>query len=214
MKMSEILQRQIQDIDTDTEEWEGWIDPEEKQAYEALRQLRIKAVEGFLPAKLTEVLLAVSPKTRELTEWGLDDTYSRVLVSEIPRIVERALKLAPVWTTREPSKPAEIYLREGTRAFLLGLFQATVALCRSAFEQGLKDRLRSQLAVLAEADELSVLLKTAEMLWPRILEPDLIQLGHEVRNAGNNVLHGTPCNEQAAFDCLIKVRKILGGLYD
>ncbi len=211
MRLSEILQQEIQDLDEDYEKSEGPIDPEDQRAHEKIRQLEINAVEGFLPAELTEVLVKY-PKT--VSEWSLDDSYSRVLVREIPRVVERALKLAPVWTTREPSKPAQIYLREGTRAFLLGLFQATVALCRSALEQALKDRLRSQLPVLAEADELFVLLKTAELLRPSILGPDLIQIGQEVRNAGNRILHGTLCSEQAAFDCLVKVRKILCALYE
>jgi len=213
MKTSEILQRQIQDIDADYEEMEGPIDPEEKRIHQLLQQLTIDAVESSLPAQLAYAL-AGSLKTVLLDEWHLDDIYSRVLVREMPKVVERARKLAPVWIMRAPSKPADVYLREATRAFLFGLLQATVALCRSALEQSLKDRLRSQLSVLAEADELFVLLRIAEKLRPRILEPSLIQLGHDIRNTGNSVLHGTPCTEQGAFDSLIKTRKILSALHE
>ncbi len=64
----------------------------------------------------------------------------------------------------------------------------------------------------AQADELFGLVRAAAM--SKLLEPTLQPFADEIRRSANDVLHGTPCGEQDAFDLLIKTRKVLGSLYD
>src|SRR5260370_39520656 len=126
-------------------------------------------------------------------------------------MVKRALKPETLFIKKPIEGPVEIYIREATRAYLFGLFQASVALTRSALEQSLKENLRAEAPMLAQTDKLLSLWKGAEL--SKSLDDSLLQFAHEVRKIANTVLHGTPCGEQAACDMLIKTRKVSDALY-
>ena len=66
----------------------------------------------------------------------LDDHLCTLLVSEIPRMVKRCVRLGKI-TATTPVRPVNVYLREAARAHLVGLNQAQVALARAAVEQAL-----------------------------------------------------------------------------
>ena len=210
MNTSEYLRKTLKDCDDDFEEEQPPATPEEKKWLITLRKLEIDSIESVLPHDFANLIHHVH-SGRDMLEYGLDDYYSRHFLDEVPKIVKRALKLEPLFIKKPIEGPVEIYIREATRAYLFGLFQASVALTRSALEQSLKENLRTEAPMLAQTDELLSLLKRAEL--SKSLDGSLLQFAHEVRKSANAILHGTPCGDQAAFDMLIKARKVIDALY-
>lgn len=207
MTTSEYLRHYLEDWDQEYEP-----DPEDPKGewMEVIRRIEADSIESLLPEALGEIVKRLRAR-RDYLVWGLDDRYTRTLINEVPRIVQRALKLEPLFIEERFEGPPEIYLRESTRAYLLGLFQGSVALSRSAVESALGEILRRKAPILVQDDQLFSLIKAAEL--SKLLEPDLLQFAHEVRRMANDVLHGTPCQDQDAFDALAKTRKILSTLY-
>jgi hypothetical protein len=209
MNTSQYLLEFLQSCDEDDES-EKPTSAEEKKLTNLLDTLRIASVESVLPEQLSEVVKHLhSPK--DILEYALDDHYSRYFLREVPKVVKRALKLEPVFIKRPIAERVEIYVREATRAYLFGLFQASIALARSALEESLKGHLRADAPVLAQSDELVALLRVAER--SKLLNSSLIQSAHDVRKTANAVLHGTRCGDLDAFGVLIKTRKVLDALH-
>jgi hypothetical protein len=82
---------------------------------------------------------------RGILERYLDDCLSRRLVAEIPRMVARAIQLEPISIEPNPQADQNAYLREATRCYLYGLFNASVALSRSALERALSSTISTLL---------------------------------------------------------------------
>ena|SRR2546425_2296510 len=162
MNTSGHLLEYLRDLDKDFEESEGPTSPEDKQVERAIRQIKIDSIESLMPEEL-ETIIGILRHRRDMLEWSLDDHYSRSLLKEVPEIVRRALKLEPLYVKRQIKGPAETYVREATRAYLFGFFQASVALSRSALEQSLRESLRSGASLLAQTDELLSLIRAAEL---------------------------------------------------
>jgi hypothetical protein len=181
-----------------------------KQFHKLMRQLEVDSVAYLMPKELKEVVTRLRSR-KDVLEYGLDDYYTRALLKQVPKIVHRALKIEPVFTQDPPRGPAQTYLSEATRTYLLGFFQASVALSRSALEEGLRDSLHAHLSNAFQTDELSEMIRLAGFTVLR--NPDLLQFAHDIRKKGNEVLHGSPCGEQEAFDLLIKSRSVLDALY-
>ena len=143
-------------------------------------------------------------------EWNLDDFFCRVLVKQIPTRVSRALRLDPLVISEYPEGPVNTYLCEATRANLLGLFIASVALSRSALEQALEEKV-PKLIQPEKEEKLKMLIKAAEL--SKLLQGDLLYLADQARKAANKVVHGKACDESGAFDILIKTREVVRSLY-
>src|SRR5260370_14191317 len=210
MNTSEYLRKTLKDFDDDFEKEQASETPEEKKWFSTLRKLEIDSVESMLPHDLAKLIHHVHSR-RDTLEYGLDEYYSRYFLDQVPKIVKRALKLEPLFIKKPIEGPVEIYIREATRAYLFGLFQASVALTRSALEQSLKENLRAEAPMLAQTHDLLSLLKGPDL--SKSLDHSPLQFAHEVRKSANTVLHGTPCGDQAAFDMLIKTRKVIDALY-
>jgi hypothetical protein len=183
---------------------------EDKELANLLDTLRIDSVESVLPEKLSMLVRHLHSR-KDVLEYSLDDHYSRYFLREVPKIVKRAVKLEPLFIRKPIAERVEIYVREATRAYLFGLFQASIALARSAIEESLKGHLRAGAPMLAQSDELLALLRAAAL--SKLLDSSLLQSAHDVRKAANAVLHGTRCGDQDAFDVLIKTRKVLDALH-
>ncbi len=183
---------------------------EDKELDNLLDTLRIDSVESVLPEKLSMFVRQLHSRKNAL-EYSLDDHYSRYFLREVPKIVKRALKLEPLFIRKPIAERVEIYVREATRAYLFGLFQASIALARSALEESLKGHLRADAPMLAQSDELLVLLRAAAL--SKLLNGALLQSAHDVRKAANAVLHGSRCGDMDAFEVLIKTRKVLDALH-
>lgn len=209
MNTSQYLRDYLKEFDDEPDHDEP-MSEEEKEWHELYRRLEIESVESLLPHELTELIHDMHSR-RDMLEFGLDDFNMRYFLDDVPKIVKRALKLEPLFIKKPMDGPVEIYVREASRAYLFGLFQGSVALTRSAIEQALREHLRTKAPHLAQTNEFLSLLRGAEL--SKSPDGPLLQFAHEVRKRANEVLHGTPCGDQEAFDLLIKTRKVVDALY-
>jgi hypothetical protein len=213
LSTSEYLRTQLRDLDKWTDaEADDETPPADAQLYELIRRIEVDSVESLLPIEAARIIQHPHHR-KDLLADSLDDHYTRKFLEEIPGIVRRALKLQPLFVQDMISSPTGIYLREATRSYLFGLFQAAAALSRSALEHSLRESLRNSSSLLGETDELLGLIRAAERVKPRVLAGDALQFAHEVRKTATVVLHGKPCTEQDSFDLLVKTRAILNSVY-
>ena len=149
---------------------------------------------------------------RGILEDYLDDCLSRQLVSEIPRMVARAIQLEPMSIGPSPHADQNAYLREATRCYLHGLFNASVALSRSALEQALSSKIPTLFQTAAGGDTLNTLINTARS---SILKqaPEVCNTADQVRKVTNGIVHGKTCKERGAFRVLKDTRDIIVYLY-
>lgn len=142
----------------------------------------------------------------------LDDCLSRLLVSEIPRMVARAMQLEPMSIVKSPQADQNAYLREATRCYLYGLFNTPVALSRSALEQALSSKIPTLLQGAAGGDTLRTLINTARS---SILKqaPEICKAADQVRKVANRIVHVETCKERGAFRVLKDTRDIIVYLY-
>jgi len=148
---------------------------------------------------------------RAYAERVLDDSLCYMLIERVPEMVSRALRLEPLVVSGDLSPLVDVHLREGTRAYLFGLFNASVALCRSALEQALEDKVPKGLQTPSREDHLQNLIKRAEL--SKVLQHDFGRMADEVRRSANKVVHGQMCDESEGSDILVKTRKVLRALY-
>jgi hypothetical protein len=137
----------------------------------------------------------------------LDDFLCRKLVSEIPKIVERVLKLEPIVTVEDPSDSVHVYFRQAMRCYALGIPLAAVALARACLEQALRERVPLASGLLKLDD-----LITAAGRFKK-LDPAQLQLASDVRRVGNEVMHRGECNDEKAFTTILRVRALVEALY-
>ena len=153
-----------------------------------------------------------SAKTyRDVLEHFLDDCLSRLLVAEIPRMVSRALQLEPVLIEQSPHADENPYLREATRCYLYGLFNASVALSRSALEQAFSSKIPKLLQAAGE-DTLLTRINTARSSILK-QEPQICDRAHEVRKKANDIVHGKTCKGPEALRVLKDTRDTIVCLY-
>jgi hypothetical protein len=120
--------------------------------------------------------------------------YAMQLLEVLPAMPRRSFELATLPLLGHASEELVDLLHEATRAHLLGLHTACVAVCRAALERA-----------LAECVPASFVAKQRE-LWPRcgrlenlinaaaaakLLDQGLIDFAHGLRGRANDVLHGT-----------------------
>lgn len=150
----------------------------------------------------------VTADVQRLIEIGLDDYFSRALVSRVPEIVNRLMTFERLRVRELPSDPVRLYLREAIRCYVLGLVQACIALTRAALEQALRERIPYANRNLWSLDEL---IEAARRF--KRLSPEHLQLATDVRHIGNQVLHRSPCADAEACEGLVKTRLVIETLY-
>ncbi|MCH8268654.1 MAG: hypothetical protein IH846_14145 [Acidobacteria bacterium] len=188
------------------------VEREKKELPEILQERKLKheelmkSVEGLCSGTPLSVLgwpsaeVEIFRRTdigRDILESLLDDCFCFTLVNQIPTMVSRALRMDPLVISEYPEGPVNIYLREATRAYLLGLFIASVALSRSALEQALEEKVSKGLQTDSKEERLKKLIKAAELL--KLLRGENLYLADQVRKQANKVVHGRPCKEGEAF---------------
>jgi HEPN domain-containing protein len=187
------------------------MEPDEKEkAQEVLEFVeRITAylvghLEGFSDATAARIESlfrdAGAPLDKEIEHY-----YVRDMLTRVPKIVARTMKLSHIIPNKGVSGPTEIYLKEATRAYLFGFWDASVALSRTAVEQGLRqaveERLRQNLEKLRDLVDTS--------LYCGLLDRPRKDLADKVVNSGNRVLHSKPADETEAWDVLCTTRGVL-----
>ena len=145
----------------------------------------------------------------EVIEDFLDDYYTRELVNAVPGYVLRTLKFSRMESARTPSPVTNTYLREATRAYIVGFPQACVALCRAALEQGLKENLGRQL--LGHYIEFDELLKEARKF--NLLDKITEKAARDIAKKANDVLHEKPVDLDKALTVLEGLRALLPQIY-
>ena len=153
-----------------------------------------------------EILAKFVPEV--VQEW-LDEYFTREMIRKIPKMVERAMKLSNLGVEKAPPEQLNVYLQEATKCFVLGLPQASIALCRAALEQGIRESVRE--AGVSPVGELSELIEIAAR--SKVLKGASLQLANEVRLAGNRALHYGSITDKNASDVLLKVRVVLIDLF-
>ncbi len=164
---------------------------EKKQLKEILQKHQLedeelmKSVEGLCSGTPLSVLgwpsaavefLRPTGLAREILESSLDHCFCRTLVKQIPTMVSRALRLEPLVISEYTKGSVNVYLREATRTYLLGLFIASVALSRSTLEQALEEKVSKVLQTDSKEGNLKKLVDTAGL--EKLLHGDLLCLAH------------------------------------
>ncbi len=179
-----------------------------RRLVEAIVEVVVRSREMIADKKLeaVEVLVAASP---DLIAHFLDDYFTREVINAVPGYVERMLQLSALRAERLPSSVTNGYLKEAVRTYVLGLPQASVALCRAALEQALKESLGLQLSGMFISFQ--ELLKEARK-W-NILDDVTEDMARDLANAGDEVMHERPTDLPKAKDILTKARGLLQHIY-
>ena len=170
----------------------------------------------------------VEKATVTRTPWAELSTefhYALELVDMLKRLRETTFDFSPPGILGRAPDEVIFYLRQATRCFLYGLFEASVALARACVEEALKARLESCGAGIAalmketkktakgeSRGELERLISVAATI--EILDGPSKFAAHRIRQHGNKVLHGRPLLEEAsARQNLDDLRVVLDRLF-
>jgi hypothetical protein len=141
----------------------------------------------------------------------LDDRFTRDLVRGVPEYVDRLMKLSRLEGSTPASKVTNVYMREAVRTYVAGLPLASVALCRAALEQALKEGIGYQSTGTFVA--MNDLLDEAESA--NVIRDKTIRcMAREVADRADEVLHEQPTTLSVAFDTLVKLRGVLQHVYE
>lgn len=153
-----------------------------------------------------EKLVADMPK---VIKTFLDDRYTRDVIRAVPGYVSRTMELSRLEGSRLPSKITNGYLREAVRTYIYGLPQASVALCRAAMEQALKENLGYQ--GTGTFVEMNSLLDESE--GAGIIDGTIRRMARKIAGAADDVLHERPTDLKQASEVLVMLRGVLQHLY-
>jgi len=187
---------------------------EKTEATEALKF--VARMTGYLLGRLAGFSDSTAAKIEALFRdvgHGLDDDfelfYVRDMLDRIPRMVARTFKLSQIMPSKNVSKSTDLYLKEATRSYIFGFWDASVALSRAALEDALRIATRER--SIAVSQDLRHLVKHAGVHG--LLDRPTTDFANDVRSAANRVLHGRPAKEEEAWDVLCKARGVLEHLY-
>ena len=210
MSFSQDIQSHIKNLDDPSD-----LSPLEQQ--EIVKAQKIAEVIATKVIRSRETISEVQSKGIEnmvrsdpgLIAGCLDEFFTREVIKAVPAYVERTLQWSQMEAALTPSTATNTYFREATRTYILGLPQASIALCRAALEQGLKERLGWQQS--GEFVKFQDLLKEARR-W-HLLDGVTERTARYVANAADNVLHEKPTDISKARDVLDQLRGVLQHIY-
>jgi len=205
------LREKLRELEPDADEE---MEPSEKE--EARQTLEfVERITAYLVGHLAGFSDATATKIESLfkdagaaVDEEIEHYYVRDMLARVPKMVNRTMKLSHIVPQEALLGPAEVYLKEATRSYLFGFWDASVALSRAAVEQGLrqaaKDRFNQNLDTLRELIEAGLRLG--------LLDGPHAYLAGSVARAGNQVLHKQPADETEAWDVPWAARGVLGHL--
>ncbi|PYV29509.1 MAG: hypothetical protein DMG09_29835 [Acidobacteria bacterium] len=210
-KLSEFLAETLRDMDEgypdDIPQGERQEAVETRDFVEAYTRDFIRSLEGFSHKDARKI--PGNPSENWLLEYFLDEYYVRDMVKRIPKMVKRAAKLSQIFPRIIPSHAADLYLREATRSYIYGFWQASVAFSRAALEQGLRERVKQKLG--DTPGKLSLLIQSAATCG--LLDAAHRHLAGRVKLSGDRVLHGDPATDREAWETLCAARGVLVHLF-
>jgi len=187
----------------------------EREETEQIRKVVRATVDDIIASRemLTEGKFAPFEKvlaaTPDLIDELLDERFTRDVISAVPGYVRRTMQLSRLEGSRTPSKMTNRYLQEAARTYIFGMPQASVALCRAAIEQALKEKLKIQGA--PSFIPMKNLLKKA--VDDGVIDGVIRQSIETIAKEGNTVLHEKPADLAKAYDLLVMLRGVLQHLY-
>lgn len=144
--------------------------------------------------------------------------YAMQLLDLLPEIRRRSFELATLPLVGHASEELVDLLHEATRAHLLGLHSACVALCRAALERALVERVPSVVVMKQKTSwgrrgHLENLINAAKAAG--LLDQSLTDFAHGLRTRSNDVLHGIRGKAlvQDSFVIISDVRLIVERLF-
>ena len=179
-------------------------------------ELYAKSLEGITTreARKADEVFESMP---DVYEWLVDWWYSKEVLERLCGIAQRFRHVRPILVVinRTPSQEVVFFLREATRCYLYGFFQASVAMTRSALENGLDQSLKGKFG--HEADKALRDLKLHKKINAasnyKLLTGPARVCANRVRIDGNQAVHDQPKSESVALERLHDVRKVLNELF-
>jgi hypothetical protein len=147
---------------------------------------------------------------RSVVDKFLDRHYTLRQLAQVPSLVDRTIRLSHLRAKDTPSAQTNRYLGEASRAFIMGLPLASVAMSRSALEQAIKERMGEQ----AKRKH-----SWFEALVDDAVAREIISQTSGVAAKGlaqrcNRAIHHRPVrDEEEAFEILTAVRSILEEIF-
>jgi hypothetical protein len=183
---------------------------EERVDFERIVRAATSSLEGFTEPWATK-LLDLLRDNPDSWEGFVDDHYSREVVGSLGGIVRRFMRLAPVLIGIAPSEEVRLYLREATRCYIYGFFEASIVLSRAALEAALNHYLKRRLGAIP-SQQLVAKVKSANK-W-KLLSSQSAAMAEDLAKAAGMVLHQRPAkSERLAFDTLVRARGVLRELF-
>lgn len=201
----------------DTLDWEDDVDtsPQERDEMNEIRRVVKLIVDDVIASRETLAdnrLAAIEKLVVQMPDAigsFLNSRYTRDLIAAVPGYVRRTMELSRLEGSRLPSKITNGYLREAVRTYIYGLPQASVALCRAAMEQALKENLGYQ--GTGTFVEMKSLLDESE--GAGIIDGPIRRMARKIADAADDVLHERPTDLQQASEVMVMLRGVLQHLY-
>lgn len=218
MRSDPTLSDQVQDfIDSLDREYErdlraeGYTAKEivlDRKRVQVFVQYVLASREAFTDKSRNKLEALVSAVPKLVCEW-LDEHYTRELIHQVEGYVSRTMEVPSMDVERTPSKVTDTYLREATRTYILGLPQASVALCRAALEQTLKESLGYQ-----SSGAFITFQKLVDdaVRW-NLFSEGTAKLVRKLAKEGDDVLHEKPTTPDRAKDVLATTRSVIRRIY-
>lgn len=208
----ECLTEKLKEFEAEADEEMGLDEKEEAQQVlefvERMTGYLVGHLEGFSDAAATRIESLFREVDAPLDE-RIEHYYARDMLTRVPKIVNRTLKLSHVIPNKTLCGPTVVYLKEATRAYLFGFWNASVALSRAAVEQGLRQVANEQFN--QDLDTLQELTDAGFRLG--LLDRPHADSASTVVRVGNQVLHRHPADEAQAWDVLCAARGVLLHLF-
>lgn len=173
-------------------------------------EVLVGCLEGFGDQQMSKWLTLNRGTNREIIEYLLDERYTRDFLRNARKLVERTMRLEAMAPKATPEPGVNLYLREATRCCIAGYWESSVALSRTTLEFGLRQRLERQ-QFLPTDDRFEKLIEAAYLC--RVLDHRHMEMAEDVRKHGNDVVHGSPANEDLAWHVLSRARGVLNHIY-
>jgi len=150
----------------------------------------------------------------------VDRLLTRRALEEVNVMARRLRGVPSIFLVRYPPAQVRNCLREATRCYLYGLFQASAVLSRVTLERALEDRLRARganvlpMSVQAHRRKDSVILNLLDRAREeRVIGGEDFERLNKVREIGNNAAHGRPVEGSDARSALANLRGVLERIY-
>ncbi len=164
--------------------------------------------------------LHVGPITRliveheEVTRLQLDIDMARERIREVSRLRERTLDLVDVVLQWGPTGRSSLYLRRVASCYMLGLDPECLVMCRAVLDAAFQEKISEELVrrSLPEAEVrrgIDLLARIRAAKTAGVIRPEIADVAHRIRRAGNNVVHDEPARLLEPLDAVRHVVAVL-----